>query len=100
MPITEGHSTGELIAAALATTMAFFGALGAALKFWSTGGQPEKDDPMEVLRNKVADIERRQDAMDDRIDEVFRLMGSVKDALAVAQADVREALTRLQERRK
>lgn len=93
------NSSSEIIAAALATTIAFFGALGAALKFWKHD-KPTEDDPMEILRNKVADIERRQDAMDDRIDEVFRLMGSVKDALAVAQADVREALTRLQERRK
>jgi len=60
--------------------------------------KPETGD--HVLAQRVAEMERRQSEMDDRIDDIFRLLDGVKSQLSTVAADVREALTRLQERRK
>ena len=92
------HSGSEVIAAALASVLAFFGAFGAAIKFWKTPDVETGNSG--VIAQQIKDLDRRQTAMDERIDEVFHLLGGVKDSLAQAQADIREALTRLQERRK
>jgi len=78
---------------------AFFGALFGAWKIFKPATQPEGGD-LKVLANKIAEIERRQNAMDERIEEVFHLLGDVQRTMATCQTDIREALTRLQERRK
>lgn len=91
------HTGSELVAAAMAAVMAFFGALGAAIKFWPD--KPEKGNT-DVLTQKVLDMERRQNVMDERIDDVFHLLGDIQRSMATCQSDIREALTRLQERRK
>ncbi len=38
--------------------------------------------------------------MDERIDDVFHVLGDIQRSMATCQSDIREALTRLQERRK
>jgi len=78
---------------------AFFGALFGAWKIFKPATQPE-GGYLKVLANKIAEIERRQNAMDERIEEVFHLLGDVQRTMATCQTDIREALTRLQERRK
>jgi hypothetical protein len=90
--------TGDIVAGATGIG-AFFGALFGAWKIFKPATQPEGGD-LKVLANKIAEIERRQNAMDERFDEVFHLLGDVQRTMATCQTDIREALTRLQERRK
>ena len=90
--------TGDIVAGATGIG-AFFGALFGAWKIFKPATQPEGGD-LKVLANKIAEIERRQNVMDERLDEVFHLLGDVQRAMATCQTDIREALTRLQERRK
>jgi len=87
--------------AGIAAAGTFIGGLIAALfgPWKMPGTQPESGDT-KVLAEKLGNLERRQNEMDDRITEVFHLLGDVKDSLSKAQADIREALTRLEERRK
>lgn len=87
--------------AGIAAAGTFIGGLMAAL-FGRKPAEPKgpENEDTKVLAEKLNQLERRQQTMDERIDEVFHLLGEVKDSLAKAQADVREALTRLQERRK
>jgi hypothetical protein len=74
------------------------GVIAALLKFWK---QPEKpESPMEILTHRVSEVERRQHEMDARVTDVFELLAEVQRTMATCQADIREALTRLQERRK
>jgi uncharacterized coiled-coil protein SlyX len=92
--------TGEIVAGAgvLGTAIAaFLAAFGWRNK---SGTQPPRNGELNVLAQRITELERRQTAMDERIEEVFHLMGDVNKSLSQAQADVREALTRLQERRK
>lgn len=92
--------TGDIVAGATGIG-AFFGALFGAWKIFKPAGTPQPGNgDLNVLAQRITDLERRQTAMDDRIEEVFHLMGDVNKSLSQAQADVREALTRLQERRK
>lgn len=54
---------------ALATAVAFLGALGAAIKLWpkNTGGQPENgDDSMAMILQRIAKLEQRADECDQR----------------------------------
>lgn len=90
--------TGDIVAGATGIG-AFFGALFGAWKIFKPATQPEGGD-LRVLANKIAEIERRQNVMDERFDEVFHLLGDVQKTMATCQTDIREALTRLQERRK
>lgn len=87
--------------AGLAAAGTFIGGLLAVLfgPWKMPGAQPESGDT-KVLAEKLGNLERRQNEMDDRINEVFHLLSDVKNSLSTAQADVREALTRLEERRK
>ena len=91
------HTGSELVAAAMAAVMAFFGALGAAIKFWPD--KPEKGNT-DVLAQKVLDMERRQTEMDRHIDDVFHLLDDVRHTLTTCQVGIADALARLQERRK
>lgn len=90
--------TGDIVAGATSIG-AFFGALFGAWKIFKPATQPEGGD-LRVLANKIAEIERRQNVMDEHFDEVFHLLGDVQKTMATCQTDIREALTRLQERRK
>lgn len=56
---------GEVVAGAMATAMAFLGALGAAMKFWPKG--PEKgNDSMAMVLQRIAKLEQRADECDQR----------------------------------
>ena len=90
--------TGDIVAGATGIG-AFFGALFGAWKIFKPATQPE-GGYLGVLANKIAEIERRQNVMDEHFDEVFHLLGDVQKTMATCQTDIREALTRLQERRK
>lgn len=88
---------GEAIAAALATCVAFLGALGAAIKLWP---QPAANGDYGLLAEKIAEHERRLNQMDERINDAFDLLTDAAKSMASAQADIREALSRLDERRR
>lgn len=90
--------TGDIVAGATGIG-AFFGALFGAWKIFKPATQPEGGD-LKVLAQRISEMERRQNAMDERMDEAFHLLGGVKDLLTKAQVDVAVALTKLQERRK
>lgn len=90
--------TGDIVAGATGVG-AFFGALFGAWKIFKPATQPEGGD-LKVLAQRISEMERRQTAMDERLDEVLHLMGDVQRTMATCQTDIREALTRLQERRK
>ena len=75
--------------------------IGAALAAWYKlrGGKPDPNHgDYDVLAIRVTELERRQSEMDARLDDVFDLMGSANKSLSACQVDIREALTRLQER--
>lgn len=56
---------GDVVAGAMATAVAFLGALGAALKFWPKG--PEKgSDSMAMVLQRIAKLEQRADECDQR----------------------------------
>lgn len=73
-------------------------AIGAAVK--STKRKPTEDNEMQVLKQRVSELERRANDTDTRLTEVFGLLHQVDDGLGKCQSDVREALARLDERRK
>ena len=58
---------------ALATAVAFLGALGAAIKLWpkNTGGQPENGDGMAELMQRIVKLETRADECDAREKERY-----------------------------
>jgi len=89
--------TGEIVAGATGLG-AFIGALAGAWKYFKPASAPGNGDS--VLAQRISDMERRQAEMDDRINDVFHLLGDVQSKMATCQTDIREALTRLQERRK
>lgn len=84
--------TGE-IAASAGAIGAFLGGLWAALR-WK---KPRGDDDMTV---RLQDIERRVGDHDKRLDQHEAEIAEIFRAVSSCTADVREALTRLQERRK
>lgn len=90
--------TGDIVAGATGIG-AFFGALFGAWKIFKPATQPAGGD-LKVLAQRISEMERRQTVMDERIEEVFHLLGDVQRTMATCQTDIREALTRLQERRK
>jgi len=92
------HSGSEVIAAALASVLAFFGALGAAIKFWKTPDVETGNSG--VVAQQIKDLDRRQTEMDRRIDDVFHLLDDVRHTLTTCQVGIADALARLQERRK
>jgi len=97
------HGIGESIAAGLATCLAFLGTLGAALKFWNWDREPkgpEKGEDMGALLQRMSEMERRQGEADRRMDDVFDLLTDAQKSLASCEANTREALTRLDERRR
>lgn len=53
---------------ALATVIAFLGALGAAVKLWpkNTGAKPETGDSMAMVLQRIAKLEQRADECDQR----------------------------------
>ncbi len=55
-------------AGALATAVAFLGALGAAIKLWpkTTGAKPETGDDMAAVLQRLAVLETRADECDAR----------------------------------
>ncbi len=73
-------------------------AIGAAVKSWKR--KPIEDNEMQVLKQRVSELERRANDTDARLAEVFDLMHGVNESLGKCQSDIREALTRLDERRK
>lgn len=76
-------------------------AIGAAVRGGRGGspdnGKPERNDSVLVAR--LDEHERRLNAQDRRIDDVFRLLEKIEDVISSLSADVREALTALRERR-
>ena len=100
------HGIGESIAAGLATCLAFLGALGAALKFWNWEPEPKGPEKGDDMGARMASLEtwrdeskRRHDHADEQIEKIYSLLGKVDEGLGKCQTDVREALTRLEERR-
>jgi hypothetical protein len=87
------------IATGAAAAGGFLGAAWAAWRKFGIGKKPE-DNNMAVLAARVAETERRLSQMDERLNDVFDILGGVHTTLSTAQADIREALTRLQERRR
>lgn len=85
------------IATGAAAAGGFIGALWAALK-WKK--KPEPDGEYEVLAARIAEHERRLNQMDERINDAFDLLTDAAKSMASAQADIREALSRLDERRR
>jgi len=89
------------IAGWMAASVAFLGALGAAMKFWNKPAPaPEKGNDMGALLQRMSDMERRQTDADRRMDDVFDLLTATQTALSTCQENTREALTRLDERRR
>lgn len=72
---------------------AFFGGLWAALRL----RRPNGDNEMAV---RIQEVERRVNEHDKRLEQHEKEIGEIFRALSDCTADVREALTRLQERRK
>jgi len=83
-------------ATAAAAAGTFLGGLWAALKWGKR--KPEQEEP-EVLA-RLQNLERRCNEYDERLRQHEQEIGQIFNALSVCTADVREALTRLQERRK
>lgn len=90
--------TSEIVATSTGVG-AFLGALLAAWKWRGTGDkQPEKgNDTMAV---QIAELTRRADGVDKRLDDVFELLTASAKSLGECRENIREALTRLEERRK
>lgn len=90
------------IAGWMAAALAFLGALGAAMKFWNwkPASAPEKGNDMGALLQRMSEMERRQGEADRRMDDVFDLLTDTQKSLASCEANTREALTRLDERRR
>lgn len=86
----------------MAAAVAFLGALGAAMKFWNKPAPaPEKAEAsMGALLQRMSEMERRQTDTDHRLDDVFDLLTDTQKSLASCEANTREALTRLDERRR
>lgn len=82
------------IAAGAGAIGAFLGGLWAALKWRKPSNG---DDDMAV---RMAEFERRINDHDKRLDQHENEIAEIFRALSTCTADVREALTRLQERRK
>lgn len=76
--------------------------LGVAVAAFFGRKTPEPRGPENgnVMAQRLAELERRTTALDERIDDVFAVLGDIQRVLATCQADIREALVRLQERRK
>ena len=78
----------------------FITAIGTVLAAIFKGRKrPESESEMEALRLRVSELERRQNDCDKRFERVFDLLAAVDNGLGKCQADVREALARLDERR-
>jgi len=75
----------------------FIGTLWAALKF-GRGRKTEESESM--LAQRIDNLERRCNEHDERLKQHEQEIGQIFNALSVCTADVREALTRLQERRR
>lgn len=82
-------------ATAAAAAGTFLGGLWAALRW----GRKQKQEEPEVLA-RLQNLERRCNECDERLRQHEQEIGQIFNALSVCTADVREALTRLQERRK
>lgn len=90
-------------AAGLAALGTMIGAAWAAVKAAGQRLKPDSDPEKEQITDMLArihELERRTDRIDTRLDDVFRLLGNADEALGRCQIDIREALTRLEERRK
>lgn len=72
----------------------------AAWKSFKPAPAPEKGNDMGALLQRMKDMERRQDDTDRRFDDVFDLLTESQKSLSECQANTREALTRLDERRR
>lgn len=72
------------------------GAIGAAIK----AKKPPEKDGNDVLSVRVEDLERRQEKLEQHMETVFSLLNEALDKLSECRSDIREALTRLEERRK
>lgn len=85
---------------ALATAVAFLGALGAAIKLWpkNPGIAPEKRE-IEEMSALIKQIERRMDRIDERMNDAFELLSEAEKSLRQCLVNTTEALTRLDERR-
>lgn len=90
-------------AAGLAAIGTMAGAAWAAIKAAGQRLKPDSDpekEKIEVMLVRIQELERRTDRIDSRLDDVYRLLGNADEALGKCQTDIREALTRLEERRK
>jgi len=92
--------TGEIVAGATGFG-AFIGALFGAWKLFGyrRDMEPDKDDHMAVVLNRLDNIERRQSEIDARLSDVFHLLEKASDGLAACRVDITKALTKLDERR-
>lgn len=77
---------------------AIVGGIVAATGAMFRRGQPDRTD--NVIAALVREHDRRLNAQDHRIDDMYRLLEKMDDTIGTLQADVREALTALRERRK
>jgi exonuclease VII small subunit len=102
--IDKTQNTGEIIAGA-AVVGTFIGALAATWRKILPGGKDPKkqsydEKDLKMLAQRLHACERRMERMDKRLDDVFDLLGEAAISMASAQADIREAKTRLEERRR
>lgn len=92
---------GEVVAGALATAMAFLGALGAAIKLWpkKPEHEPETGDFMAAVLQRVATLEERANEQDRR--EVERMQWRAEIFLRLLDLDKKTSsiLAILDERR-
>jgi uncharacterized protein involved in exopolysaccharide biosynthesis len=101
--IDKTPDTGQIVAISAAAG-SFLAALVATWrKLWPRDKPQKPDDDHEdykMLAQRIETFEKRMDTMDGRINDVFRLLGDAATSMASAQADIREAKTRLEERRR
>lgn len=87
------------IATGAAAAGGFIGAAWAAWRKFAPMKPPE-DGELKALMRRVEETERRMNHFDERINKVFDLLGDALDKLGECRTDIKEALVRLEERRK